>query len=91
MPKQRNELETYQRNRGYRYKADFNGGTRVIYEGWADPHKLTSQSEWQIVKHTYDASNYLIASEWARNSNGVATDDFVHEWDERANLTYGPE
>lgn len=90
MGKIRNEVETYTRNRGFRYHADYLSGTRVIYEGWSDAHNADSSATWQIVKHTYNASNRLTDSEWAQNSAGTPTDDFVHVWDNRASLTYGP-
>lgn len=92
MSKQRNEQETYTRNRGFTYRADFDGGRRVIYEGWAEANVSETTAGWQIVKHTY-VSNRLTESNWAQmtNDGGVvlASDDFAHRWDQRAALTYG--
>ena len=88
MGKERNEQEVLTRNRGFRYKADFLSGTSVIYEGWADPHKQTSGASWQIIKHTYTDSR-LTSSDWAQNTNGTPTDDFIFIWDNRTSYTYG--
>ncbi len=90
MSKQRNEQEAYTRSRGFRYKSDLQGGIRVIFEGWTDPNRGISEAFWQIVKHTYDGNNRLTDSNWAQDSKGVATDDFVHIWNNRTSLTYGP-
>ena len=92
MGKIRNEQECYNRNKGFRYKAYFDATGRVEYEMWTDPHRKTSESSWQIVKHTYNASKRLTDSNWARGGDsGVATDDFVHIADDYLSLTYGPE
>ena len=84
MGKQRNETESYNRNIGFSYRADFSGGTRVIYEGWAYPGSAEGDAVWQIVKHTYNASSRLTASNWAKFTNNSnvqkSTDDFVFAW-----------
>ena len=53
MPHERNENPVYTRNRGFSYRSDFVGGTKVIYEGFANPGTAESASKWQIVKYTY--------------------------------------
>lgn len=87
MPHERNENPVYTRNRGFSYRADFQGGRRVIYEGFANPGTAESAELWQIVKHTY-TNNRLTKSEWAEktltNGNKQATDEFLFAWDNRA-------
>ena len=91
MPSQRNENPVYTRNRGFSYRSDFQSGTRVIFEGWADPGTAESAEQWQIVKYTY-TSNKLTKSEWAEKTltNGTkqATDEFLFAWSDRTTLTY---
>ena len=92
MPHERNENPVYTRNRGFSYRGDFDGGTRVIYEGFSNPNNAESAEKWQIVKHTY-TSTRLTASDWAQktldNGSKVSTDEFLFSWDDRTTLTYG--
>lgn len=99
MGKNRNEVETYQRNRGFSYRADFQGGRRVIFEAWGNPgisEDATGDKDkstgWQIVKHFY-TSNRLVKSLWAEktldNGNKKATDEFLFAWSLRdSTITY---
>lgn len=93
MPSQRNENSVYTRNRGFSYRSDFLGGTRVILEGWADPGTAEDSEKWQIVRYTY-TNNKLTKSEWAQKTltDGItkqATDEFLFAWDNRnTSITY---
>lgn len=91
-PHERNENPTYTRNRGFAYRADFQGGTRVIFEGWSNPGIAEGEEKWQIVFHTY-TSNRLVKSEWAKktldNGTKIATDEFLFAWSNRTSESYG--
>ena len=91
MPPERNENPVYIRNRGFSYRADFVGGTKVIYEGWSNPGTAESSSKWQIVKYTYTGTK-LTKSEWAEKTltNGTkqATDEFLFSWTDRTSHIY---
>ena len=89
MGKQRNETEVLSRNYGLKYRAAFNASNQVEYEGWAiEPTALTSEAKWQIIRHEYTSDN-LTASNWAkRSTDNVATDDFIHIWDNYLLLSY---
>ena len=69
------------------YQADLNGGSTVIYEGWARPGASTSATVWKIAKHTYSGTT-LTATQWPEDTNGHATADYEFEWANRASYTY---
>ena len=92
MPPERNENPVYTRNRGFAYRADYLGGSRVIFQAWANPGVAESEEKWQIVFHTY-LNNRLVKSEWAEktldNGNKKATDEFLFSWSLRdTTITY---
>ena len=83
--KQRNEQESYSRNVGFEYRAEFSGNN-ILYEGWAFPTSFATDESaliWQIIKHTHDADGNLTKSSWA-NYN----DAFDKSWILRANYLY---
>ena len=85
MAKRRNEQETVGRNMGFEYRAEYVGGN-ITYEGWAEPTSfVTNESAlvWQIIKHSYDASNNLTKSSWANYS-----DEFNKSWTARGDYSY---
>lgn len=69
------------------YQGDLNGGSNLVYIGYARPGTPTSVSAWQIKKITYSGTT-PVAIQWPRGTDGAASNDFDQEWDERANLTY---
>ena len=81
------EVSVYSRDQGwerrYAYVAAGNGVGQIEYEGWAQPNTATSAASWRIVRHTYDSSHRLTASEWAGGD-----DAFNMIWDNRATLSY---
>lgn len=80
--KNRNEVESYNRNVGFFYVAEYDVNNRVTYEGWAYPSNVAinqSSSIFQICKHTYDGNGNLTQTDWANNS-----DDFSFAWSLRA-------
>ena len=82
--KRRSESEVVTRNHGMKYRAEYDASNYAIYEGWAlDPNIGESDTQWQILKHTYDASGNLTESDWADG-----TDDFVKSWALRSTYTY---
>lgn len=64
---------------------DDQGGSNLIYKGWAPLGSATSAAAWTIQKFTYNGSNQLIQTQWA-----VPTTPYVIYviWDNRASLTY---
>lgn len=68
------------------YQGDLNGGSDVVYEGYARPGSATSAAVWQIKKNTY-SSNKLVAVQWPQD-NGIASSEYKFVWDNRASYTY---
>ncbi|MFO7881212.1 MAG: hypothetical protein R6U52_01580 [Kosmotogaceae bacterium] len=64
---------------------DANGNP--TYLGRAKAGTLTSESKWQIRKITYDANQGVTAVEWPE-SGGIASPDFIFEWDDVLTYTY---
>ncbi len=62
---------------------DYDGGSNLVYEGWAAPGTTTSAPAWQIRKHTYDGSNNRLTTKFANGTN-----DYNQVWDDRASLSY---
>jgi hypothetical protein len=67
----------------YQQKLDYQGGTFVVYIGWATPGASTANPVWKIRKFTYDANNNVTAIQYANADVG-----FTQIWDNRASLTY---
>ena|SRR5690242_16888564 len=70
------------------FQGDYQGGTNLIYSGFARPGSLTSAAVWQISKHAYDANDNLISTTWPHNAFGNASSEYQFIWDNRAALTY---
>lgn len=70
------------------YQGDNTSGTTIIYKGWARPGTATSVEEWKISKYAYDVSGNVTSITWPEISSGIASSDFVFEWDNRASYTY---
>ena len=84
MGKQMNETPVFSRNMGMKYRAEFDSDDYVIYEGWAlNPKAATTDTIWQICKHTYDSNGNLTETNWADGS-----DDFSFAWDSRSDYSY---
>ena len=62
---------------------DYDASNNLIYLGKAKPGTATSDSTWQIVKLTYDASNNLTNIQWSGGNSG-----FVSVWDNRVAGSY---
>jgi len=77
MPR-RNEQTSMVRQEPFEYRADFDGGDDVIYEGWTAINSATTDESWIICKHTYTDGN-LTRTQW------VGT-DFNQKWSLRATL-----
>lgn len=69
------------------YQADLNGGSTIIYEGWARPGASTSNPVWKIKKNTY-SSTTLTEVQWPEDTSGHASADYQFIWANRATLTY---
>ena len=69
----------------YRAINDANGNP--TYLGRAKAGTLTSVEKWQIRKITYDAAQGITAVEWPQDG-GLASADFIFEWDEVLTYTY---
>lgn len=73
---------------GLAMQGDENGGTTLVYVGFARPGASTSGSVWQIMKLTTSASGNVTAIQWPQNTAGIASNDFIFQWTGRAALTY---
>lgn len=59
------------------------------YFGLGSPAALVSELRWRIIKRAYDANQNEVSVGYPRLNAGASfTDDFIFEWDERANYTY---
>ena len=63
-------------------KADYDGGSYVVYLGYAAPGTATSASAWQIRKYTYSGSN-VTSCDFASGTN-----EYDKVWDDRATYSY---
>jgi hypothetical protein len=70
------------------FQGDYDGGTNLIYKGYARPGTSTSAAAWQIAMITYDGNNNVTSITWPQNSQGVATNQYIFIWDDRADYTY---
>jgi hypothetical protein len=62
---------------------EYDGQSNPIYIGLASPGTLTSETNWQIRKLTFDGQNNVTAIEYADG-----TPSFTKEWDERTTGGY---
>ena len=58
-----------------------------LYIGRAMVGTASTEAKWQISFQTYDASDSLISKEWPL-SDGVASNDYLFVWDDRAGYTF---
>ncbi len=84
MPKQRNEIISYNRDIGYDMQISYDTSNRTEYVGLASPGALTSEESWQIYRLEYDPTSGGVSKRRYANSN----DKFDKEWDERASYDY---
>lgn len=70
------------------FRGDYGAGTTLIYRGFARPGSLTSAAVWQIAKMTYDGNSNILTIQWAQDSFGHASSEYIFIWDNRASLTY---
>lgn len=61
-----------------RHEVDYDVNGNVIYEGYANPGTLTSDSRWFILRHAYNVSNQFLKTQSAR--------DVIY--DNRASISY---
>jgi len=64
-----------------------NGGSNLVYVAYARPGTLNASAGWRIVKNTYDSGNDIVMTQFAQDESAVATNDFVHVWDDSAAFT----
>lgn len=69
------------------YQGDLNGGSNLIYIGYARPGSLTSSAVWQIKKITYSGTT-PIAIQWPVGSDGAVSNDFDQVWNDRSSLVF---
>jgi len=66
----------------WKMRASKEGGSNITIVGYAKPGSAESAPQWAIQQHTYDASNDIIATDFAEGSNR-----FEHIWDDSADIT----
>ncbi|MEN6532163.1 MAG: hypothetical protein ABFD89_00775 [Bryobacteraceae bacterium] len=76
-------MSYYRESRTYTKRIAYDANGNIEYMGWAKPGASTDDAVWSVVKHTYDASNRLTATEFADGD-----DSLDNVWDDRATLTY---
>ena len=69
---------------------DYDGGEDPVYVGIAVPGTLTSEKKWQISKLTFTNGVFVrrVFAGAAGGGKDTQTNQFVWEWDERANYNY---
>lgn len=63
-------------------RASKEGGSNIVYVAYAKPGTADTEPKWMIAKHTYDASNDIIATNFALGSNR-----FQNVWDDSSAAT----
>jgi hypothetical protein len=66
----------------YSIEVDFVGDT-IIYKGWSNPGKLTTEPAWRIQKITFVGTDEDVTIRWADGDG-----EFNNIWDNRLGLTY---
>ena len=74
MPQRRNELTTMMRSEPFAYVAEYDANGNVEYEAWAAVGASMANSVWIAAKNTYNASNQLTRTKWAKDSNNKTAD-----------------
>ena len=89
MPQRRNETTSQVRSEPFAYVAEFNASGNVEYEAWADPGTAAATAKWICCKHTYDATNNLVKTEWAVSPTTASHyADYDNAANNLAGLTY---
>ena len=71
------------------YAAGTVSGFNLIYIGRAKQGVADAVARWQIQKFTYDANDYMTASNFAQDASAHESDEFEFSWDLRASYSYG--
>lgn len=87
MPMRRNEMEAMVRQAPFAYICEYDANNNPQYEAWAAVGTSASSALWIACKHTYDASNNLLNTKWAQDSNSKVG-DFTVAADNLSGLTY---
>lgn len=69
-------------------RVDYDTNSNAIYQGWAQPGTLASDSTWRLVKNTYDASSRLTTNGFPGDANGSPSCAFSFIWNNRTTYTY---
>jgi len=67
---------------------DTQGGSNIIYIGFAKPGSDPANPVWQIKKLTWDGSGNVIQIQWPNDGTTRPTNDFRYIWNNRTSLTY---
>jgi hypothetical protein len=59
-----------------------------LYIGRAMVGTPSTAAKWQISFQTYDASDSLTSKKWPLNDDGIASNDYLFVYDDRASYTY---
>jgi hypothetical protein len=70
------------------FLGDYLGGMNLIYKGFARPGTLATVAQWQIAFCTYDVNGNVTAIQWPQNSSGIASSDYLFEWNLRTTYVY---
>lgn len=73
--------------RSLAYRGDLNGGSNLVYIGYARPGSGEGDLVWQLFKISYSGST-PISITWPIGANGAASDDFEFSWTARAGYTF---
>lgn len=69
------------------YRGDLDGGSNLVYIGYARPGSPSTAAVWQIKKITYTGTT-PVQIQWPIGSDGTASNDYDQIWDNRASLVW---
>ncbi len=69
------------------YQGDLNGGSNLVYIGFAKPGSPTSAPVWKIFFITY-SNGSPISITWPIGADGGPSKDYVFIWDDRTTYTF---
>jgi hypothetical protein len=69
------------------FQGDLNGGSNLVYVGFAKPGSPTSAPVWKIFFITY-SGGIPVSITWPIGADGAVSKDYEFIWDDRASYTY---
>ena len=70
------------------FRGDYDGGTNLVYKGYAQPGSAETDPVWQIATLLYDGNNNVTEILWPELPSGVASNYYAFIWADRTDYTY---